>query len=127
MGDVRDMDIYKRKLEVRGYLFPNVHNTNVFYKMCKMAQKEYTIESSALEHIPMVITVSRYVPDAENQQRYNEEVVTEIFCKTFRDVEDAVKQIENLENGHPSAPYDKILVETNMKFIKKKNIWVKVS
>ena len=119
-----DVDILKRKLDLKGYLAPcNEKNKLTCYKLTTMAKQDFTIESTNLLTTPIQVCITKFVPSEEKPGCYDEVTVAEITCKSPADFDDAIKNIDNLENGRPSSPFDRLLNDTNMIFVKKKNGW----
>lgn len=116
-----DLDILTRKLSMKGFMFPNVSEGKRLFKMIKLDDKDYTIDSTSLEKSPTYITITRFVPSED--KKFREETVTEIICKTLNDVDGAIKEIVLLEEGKPHSPFDMILTGKNMTFRYKKG-WV---
>lgn len=118
-----DETILERKILARDYMFPNLESGTVFYKQWKMGEKEYETESSPMEQKPTYIHITRWLKGEDG--KWTEEKVVDIVCRDLTDIESAIKELEKLENGSPSAPFDMIATEKGMKFVHARKGWVK--
>jgi hypothetical protein len=123
-----EMDIFKRKVEVRGYMFPRNSEGNVLFRILTLGNDEYTIESTTLlPKKPITVEVRRFVPDekASDKRVFKEETVADAKCSTFEEVISFIDNITRLEHGEPVSPFDRILTEKGMTFLFKKRMWVR--
>lgn len=117
-----DLDIFMRKAEVKGYCFPKLDSGKVIYKMETLAGNDYTIESTPLERTPVCIVVTRF-SKIKSENNWREEMVADIFCRSLDETEKAITQIQKLEEGSPSHPFDLLLSQSGLTILLKKKGW----
>lgn len=116
-----DLDIFERKVTMKGYCFPKLDNYKVLYKYIIIGNHEYCIESSDISKKVIYINIIRFI---SNDNKWKEEPVVTIECKSHQDVIEVVNKLSELENGNIVELFSLILTGSNMKFIKKKT-WIK--
>lgn len=124
-----ELDIFKRKLETRGFEFPHNEEGECLYKMFDLANKDFSIESTTLtDKKPVTLMLTRFVPNGMTERgniKWDIQKIGETECKTLDDIVSFVDGIEKTLKGTPITPFDKILNEqqAHLRFIKKKE-WV---
>ena len=122
-----ELDIFKRKLEARGYSFPKGEEGECLYKMLDCSDKDFSIESTPIDiKKPVILTVTRFTPNGMTDKgniKWDIQKIGETECKTLEDVVSFVDGIEQVAKGNAVSPFSKILNEQGLRFIKKKE-WV---
>lgn len=121
-------DIFKRKIETRGYMLPLLDEGHVVYKMITIGKTDYAIESTYINKKPLELRVHRYIPNGyteKGHQIFNEELVVNISCRNQEELIEAIDKLKLLEDGMLEEPFKHILSNNiNMYFIKKKT-WIR--
>lgn len=121
-----DLDILKRKIRSRNYEIPLLDNYYVAFKMINVDGSDYTVESTDISKNNYIITVYKYEIDNSSETvRYLDVPVAKVKCKNKTDFMEALDQINGLEKGTKSYPFDQILSTSNVVLVKKKKWMVK--
>lgn len=121
-----DLDILKRKIRSRNYEIPLLNNYYVAYKMINVDGSDYTVESTDISKHNYIITIYKYEIDNSSETvRYLDVPIAKIKCKNEIDFIEALEQINNLEKGTQSYPFDQIVSASNTVLIKKKKWMIK--
>ena len=125
MGQV-DLDILKRKIRSRNYEIPLLNNYYVAYKMINIDGSDYTVESTDISKHNYIITIYKYELDNSSETvRYLDVPIAKVKCKNEIDFIEALEQINNLEKGTQSYPFNQIVSASNIVLVKKKKWMIK--
>lgn len=121
-----DLDILKRKIRSRNYEIPLLNNYCVAYKMINVDGSDYTVESTDISKNSYIITVYKYEIDSSSDTvMYLDVPIAKVKCKNEADFMEALEQINNLEKGTQSYPFDQIVSASNIVLVKKKKWMIK--
>lgn len=122
-----ERDIFKRKLQARGYDFPKTEEGECLFKMFDLSSKDFSIESTAInDRKSIIITITRFLPNGMTEHgnmKWDIQKVSETECRSLEDAISFIDGIEQTLKGKPVMPFDKILSDNGLRFIKKKE-WV---
>lgn len=121
-----DLDILKRKIRSRNYEIPLLNKYYVAYKMINVDGSDYTVESTDISKNSYIITVYKYEIDSSSDTvMYLDVPIAKVKCKNEADFMEALEQINNLEKGTQSYPFDQIVSASNIVLVKKKKWMIK--
>ena len=121
-----DLDILKRKIRSRNYEIPLLNNYYVAYKMINIDGSDYTVESTDISKHNYIITIYKYeLYNSSETVRYLDVPIAKVKCKNEIDFIEALEQINNLEKGTQSYPFNQIVSASNIVLVKKKKWMIK--